>query len=223
MTVDLLALRFGVSVQQARARVRRLEGEGLVVAVRAHVSEPKAIYLSPKGARAIGRRPRRKAPRAAVQREHELAVVELAAGLELAAHPGVEVLSERDCQGREADGLGRFSIDVLDDRGQSGRRWPDLIVCQGDRRVAIEIEFATKAASRLASIVASYLASELAEVRFLVASPALAARLARITTIERGRLANRRISTNVALSIAPWQHAPESVYAAIVRSAGAYG
>ncbi|QEC47299.1 hypothetical protein FSW04_06650 [Baekduia soli] len=206
-----MALRFGVSVQAARGRVRRLEGEGLVVAVREHVSQTRAIYLSTKGARLIGRRPKRKPPRVAVQREHELAIVELAAQLELAADGRVEVLTERDCRGREVDGLGRYSVDIVDDRGITSRRWPDLIVGHEGRRVAIEIEFASKAASRLASIVASYLASSLAEVRFLVASPALAARLASLVVIERGRLVNQRITPSTAVTIAAWHGAPEPV------------
>ncbi|WP_187368778.1 replication-relaxation family protein [Baekduia soli] len=211
VTTDLLAVRFGVSGRRARARVSRLESHGLLVGVRDHVSQSRAIYLTPKGARSIGRRPRRKAPRVAVQREHELAVVALAIDLELAASPGIEILTERDCRGREADGLGRHSIDLIDDRGMTSRRWPDLIVGSDQRRVAIEIEFASKAASRLASIVASYLASSLAEVRFLVASPALAARLQRTRTIQRGRLINQRITPTTTMTIAAWPGAPDHV------------
>jgi hypothetical protein len=51
--------------------------------------------------------------------------------------------------------------------------------------MAFEIELAPKHSTRLARIVRGYLASDLAEARFLLASPTLARRLTTVLRDER--------------------------------------
>ncbi|WP_445150498.1 hypothetical protein [Baekduia sp. Peel2402] len=71
--VELLAMRFGVAMQNVRVRLKRLEAGGLVRLERRSVVEPWIVSLTPAGAKAIGHRPRR-APRAELHQAHELAI-----------------------------------------------------------------------------------------------------------------------------------------------------
>src|SRR5687768_194238 len=73
VTPRALAVRFGVSWQQANARVRRLERLGLLGCERQHVSQAQAVFLTGKGHELLGW-PRRRAPRAETHREHEAAI-----------------------------------------------------------------------------------------------------------------------------------------------------
>ena len=173
VTPEALAERFGVSWQRANARVRRLERLGLVGCSREHVSQPRAVFLTGRGFEMLGQ-PRRRAPRAQVQREHEAAIVWLVTQLERDAAAGVRVLTERQCRRLEGarDG-GRYSVE-LDNRA---RRWADVVVERGDRRRAIEIEFAPKGTARLAQIVAAWQHSEYDEIFFFVRSAALGRRI----------------------------------------------
>ncbi len=112
VTAEAVAERFGVSVQAARGRVRRLERVGLVGRERQHVSQPWAVFVTAKGHEFLGWN-RRRAPRAEVQREHEAAIVWLATQLEFAGEDGVDVLTERECRRREAaEQDERFSVEV---------------------------------------------------------------------------------------------------------------
>lgn len=55
------------------------------------------------------------------------------------------------------------------------RRWPDLVLEQQGRRVAVEIEFAPRGSARLGAIADAYLQSVVFnEVRFLLSDPATA-------------------------------------------------
>ena len=172
VTPEAIAERFGVSWQRANARVRRLERLGLVGCAREHVSQPRAVFLTGRGHELLGQ-PRRRAPRAQVQREHEAAIVWLVTQLERDASAGVQVLTERECRRLEVASDRRYSVE-LDDRA---RRWADVVVERGDRRRAIEIEFAPKGTARLAHIVAAWQRSEYDEVFFFVRSAALGRRI----------------------------------------------
>ncbi len=172
VTAEALSARFGVSWQRANARVRRLERLGLVGCSRDHVSQPRAIFLTGRGFELLGQ-PRRRAPRARVQREHEAAVVWLVTQLEREARAGLRVLTERECRRLEAADARRASV-MLDD---GRRRWADVVVESVNRRQAIEIEFSPKGSSRLAQIVAAYACSDYCEVLFFVRSVTLGVRI----------------------------------------------
>ena len=187
VTSAVLALRFGVSVRQANARVARFAHDGLVVVHREFVGQASAIYLSRAGCTYLGQRPR-KAPRPDMQRAHELAIATLAARLELTEGPGqMYVLTQRECRRREADGEKGFGVRLFGPESQL--RWPDHVLCNARLRDAIELERAPKTTKRLRSIVEAYALSDYRRVLFLVESPALARRLAVLT---------RRISAELA-------------------------
>lgn len=144
VTAQAIGERFGVSWQRANARVRRLERRGLVGCERAHVSQPRAVFLTGRSHELLGW-PRRRAPRADVQREHEAAIVALVTRLERDAGPATRVLTERECRQLEpSDRATRYSVDVLRGGQRDRRRWPDVVVELGEGRRAIEIEFAPK-------------------------------------------------------------------------------
>ena len=191
VTAAVLAQRFDVSTRQANARVARLAHDGLVVVHREFVGQASAIYLARAGSTLLGQPPRR-APRPDTQREHELAIARLVADLERGDSPrAFEVLTERECRRREADGERGFSVELL----AAGRpkRWPDLVLQGSSRKDAIELELAPKTTDRLTTILTGYAHSDYTRVLLLVESPALAKRLARIaakvtaTTTSRWR------------------------------------
>ncbi|HEX8122458.1 MAG TPA: helix-turn-helix domain-containing protein [Solirubrobacteraceae bacterium] len=205
VTAQAVADRFDVSWQQANARVRRLERLGLIGREREHVSQPHALFLTGKGHELLGR-PRRRPPRAQVQREHEAAIVWLVTQLER-AEPSTRVLTERECRRLEHDGQGSYSVH-LGATGGSQRRWPDLVVEQGDARRAIEIEFAPKGTDRLRRIVEAYRNSAYSHALFLVKSVALGRRIRRVT--ERLPPPPDWIGWAVAdIQIAAWPALPE--------------
>ncbi len=174
VTAQALAARFGVSWQQANARVRRLERLGLLGGERQHVSQPRAIFLTGKGHELLGW-PRRRAPRAEVQREHEAAIVWLVTELER-ADAAARVLTERECRRLEDADDRRYSVGVLAN-GTEHRRWPDVVVESAAGRRAIEIEFAPKGSARLRRIVEAYEASSYRQALFLIRSAALGQRI----------------------------------------------
>ncbi len=203
VTPEAIGERFGVSWQRANARVRRLERLGLVRSSREHVSQPRAVFLTGRGHELLGQ-PRRRSPRAQMQREHEGAIVWLVTQLERDATAGVRVLTERECRRREAaDEARRYSVE-LNDRS---RRWADVVVERGDRRRAIEIEFAPKGTARLAQIVAAWDASEYDEVFFFVRSAALGRRIQSV--IPRPRALHAGPTTRTArVRVLAWPGLP---------------
>jgi DNA-binding Lrp family transcriptional regulator len=179
VTAEVLAKRFGVSVNRVNVRLARLERAGLVTRYAASPTHPRAIYLTPLGASAIGR-PRRRAPRADAHREHEHAITTLVTQLELAnqTNPSTRILTERDARTLEATTDSRYSVDVASTRHGLERRWPDVIIETPERRTAIEIEFADKGAGRLRRIIDGYRsATTFDEVRFLVSDAPLRKRI----------------------------------------------
>ncbi len=114
-----MAARFGLSVQRANARVRRLEAVGLLGCERRFVSQARAVFLTGKGFELLGDE-RRRVPRAEVHREHEEAIVELVTRLEL-EEAGAEVLTERECRRLERDGE-ELSVEVAAGDASGGRR-----------------------------------------------------------------------------------------------------
>ena len=175
VTARAVATRFDVSWQQANARVRRLERLGLLGAERQHVSEPRAVFLTGKGHELLGW-PRRRAPRAQVQREHEAAIVWLVGELER-AESAARVLTERECRRIESSGERQYSVELADGR----RRWPDVVVESGSTRHAIEIEFAPKGSGRLRRIVEAYELSDYDQAVLLVKSVSLGRRIRSLT------------------------------------------
>jgi hypothetical protein len=171
VTAQALAARFGVSWQQANARVRRLERLGLLGGEREHVSQPRAVFLTGRGHELLGW-PRRRAPRAQVQREHEAAIVWLVTELER-ADSRAQVLTERECRRLDEADERRYSVEVADRR----RRWPDIVIETERGTRAIEIEFAPKGSDRLRRIVMAYAISEYEQTLFLVKSAALGRRI----------------------------------------------
>ena len=155
VTAQAIGERFDVSWQQANARIRRLERLGLLGCERQHVSQPRAVFLTGKGHKLLGW-PRRRAPRAQVQREHEAAIVFLVCELER-QEPDARVLTERECRRLEADGqTRRYSVDVHEAGRGPVRRWPDVVVEVTNGRSAYEIEFAPKGTAQLKQIVEAY-------------------------------------------------------------------
>ena len=160
VSVGTLALRWEVSEQRMRDRVRRLAGEGLVEIVRLAPSYPRAIALTRRGAAELGLALPRSAHRRPRAVGHELAIVKcvMAAEAEL-AETGVQgrVCSEREQRRREAAGLDRYSVETIDVAYRRRRRWPDYVIETPGRRVAVELEFSPKTTARLEAIGAGYL------------------------------------------------------------------
>ncbi len=206
VTCEAVAERFGVSVQAARGRVRRLERIGLLGRERQHVSQPWAVFVTGKGHELLGGE-RRRAPRAEVQREHEAAIVWLATRLEFVAGDGggVEVLTERECRRREAPERGeRFSVDVAySGPRQDRRRWPDLAIVSEHGVRAVEIEFAPKGRKRLRQIIRGYRLSPHHEVVFLVKSAAVRRALEELCRLEP-QLTLPSGAKRAAIKIEPW-------------------
>lgn len=216
VTAQAIGERSGVSWQRANARVRRLERLGLVGSERAHVSQPRAVFLTGRGHELLGW-PRRRAPRAEVQREHEAAIVWLVTQLERAADETVRVLTERECRRLEAGGGARYSVCVAGRGGSIQRRWPDLVVEVADARKAIEIEFAPKGSARLAGIVAAYERSAYTEALIFVRSAALGRRIARLATPVNGSLARHGVRRCV-VSVLPWPGLPPDARERLARA-----
>jgi len=220
VTVEVLALRFGVSVRRANSRVTALEAAGLVGCRREHGSERRAVFVSRAGALALGL-PARRAPRLELQRTHELAICELVARIER-ARPDALVFSEREGRLLEREAGRRCSVDVLAGGGRQ-RRWPDVIVELSRSRTAVEIEIAAKSTGRLRGIVAAYAAGGVfGEARFLVASAPLALRLARLCA-DADRQAPLVVSSPTRLVVAPWPGAPAAEIARIGRALRSVG
>jgi hypothetical protein len=207
VTAELIGLRFGVNVPNARRRLRRLAGVDLVSIDRSGFGEASVAVLTPKGAQLVDQPRRQREPRPDLHRDHELAIVEFVARLELAAGDRVRALTERDCRRLAADGGRRYSVGVIDRHGRRGDRWPDVVMVAADGAVAVEIEFAPKDSDRLARILRGYLLSDLKEVRFLVASPRLARRLHALAGRERARLPLRHQERAPGVVIDAWSGA----------------
>lgn len=189
-SVELLAMRFGVAVQNVRVRLKRLEAGGLVRLERRSIVEPWIVSLTPAGAKAIGHRPRR-APRAELHQAHELAIGWLCAHVETnSRYAGVEVLTEREARAQDGERQRsgeppRYSV-RLDGapRGQQ-TRWPDLLLQHGGKVSALEIEFTQKTDDRLQRIIDAYAYSGFALVTYLTADPGLAAKLTKMIGYQR--------------------------------------
>ena len=219
VTPQAIAVRFEVSWQQANARVRRLERLGFLGGEREHVSQPRAVFLTGKGHELLGW-PRRRAPRAQVQREHEAAIVWLVTELER-AEPHAAVLTERECRRLEDADDPRYSVNVGDRR----RRWPDIVIESQRARRAIEIEFSPKGTDRLETIVAAYAFCGYAETLFLVKSIALGRRIQALSepTVRSPLFGGTGKLEVPRIRVAAWPRLPEDerqrVEAALARPA----
>jgi len=210
VSADVLAVRFGVSEQQVNARVRRLVAAGWVSRSQERVGVARVISATRTGCRAVGA-PIRRAARTDMQREHELELAWLVARLELRNTAG-RVLTERESRACEALGGGpRFSVDVIERGGRREKRWPDLVLEQPGRRVAVEFERTTKGRDRLARIVAGYrVAGWFDEVHFLAGD----AQVARVLARALAGVPSER------LSVAPWPGLPAAPRAAVAAALG---
>lgn len=215
VTGELVAARFGISWQRANARLRRLERLGLVGFERRHVCEARAVYLTSKGSLLLGG-PRRRPPRAETQREHELAVVRLATMLE--QRQGLFVLTERELRQGAHESPGRYRVNLYGARNERAR-WPDLVTESERFRRAVEVEFAPEASDRLRRILSGYRTSRYDEVRYLVTSPTLAARLDDLA--HRAGLGLGRENRRTRLIIMPWPWLPQGRADAVIRRVSA--
>lgn len=157
VTAELLAVRFGVSVQKSNARICRLVERGVMNRSHRAIGSAFLVSLTLKGAREVGLVERR-APRGEVQRTHELAVVALAACVEQQRQQGPRVVTEREARQLEAAGAGgRFSVPVSGTARGDRLRWPDLVLIGADAtRVAVEVELTLQGRARLSRILAAY-------------------------------------------------------------------
>lgn len=214
VTAQAVASRFGVSWQQANARVRRLAKLGLLGLGREHVSQARAVFLTGRGHELLGW-PRRRAPRAQTHREHEAAIVWLATMLERDADATTRVLTERESRTLEARGDRRYSVDVAGEgRDRRRRRWPDLVVESAAGRRAIEIEFAPKGSARLRRIVDGYESDRFDEVTFYVKSAALGRRIQNLT--GRPSALRELLALKVPpVEVAAWPGLPEDAREAL--------
>jgi DNA-binding transcriptional ArsR family regulator len=207
VTADVLAYRFDVSTRRVNARLARLAEAGLVTLHREHVSEPRAVFVTARGAAAVGAA-RRRAPRPDTHRTHELAIVWLAARTELATagRTDLRVVTEREARSLEAAGSRRYSADIAKVSDQQERRWPDLVLESSTRRVAVEIELAPKGATRLRGIVEGYAAAPwFDEVRFLVRDERLARRLGDLALCRPAAEPAGRFTARPAVAIVSWR------------------
>ena len=204
VTPKALSERFGVSWQQANARVRRLEKLGLLGSERRHVSEPRAVFLTGKGHELLGWE-RRRAPRAETQRSHEAAIVQLVTALEHRSAPATRVLTERECRRSEAADAGRYSVELRGGDAAGRSRWPDVVVETATSRRAIEIEFAPKGTRRLQRIVEGYESSTAYDVvAFLVQSKFVGRRIE--TLVGRPRPLDAFVAVRrTEVIVAPWR------------------
>jgi DNA-binding Lrp family transcriptional regulator len=163
VTVGALALRWEVSEQQMRARVRRLEREGLLRRDRRSTNAPAAITPTNRALIRLGLSVRR-TPRFDGRIGHEVAIIKRVTAAE--AHfrrqdqPEALVLTEREIRRAEAAGTRRYSVEVLNPHYERRRRWPDYVVETDGGRTAVELEFSPKTTHRLRSIVRGYLDSQ---------------------------------------------------------------
>lgn len=161
-TASVLSERWGVSEQRMRARVRRLEGDGLLRRRREGPNEPARVVVTERGAALVGLSVR--TPQARAPLGHELAIIKRVIAIErhFAQHgpAGARVLTERDMRREPRSPQGRpWTVEVMRGRGRRGRRWADYAVETADGRTAVELEFSLKGTSRLRSIVRGYLQS----------------------------------------------------------------
>lgn len=159
VTIGALAVRWQVTEQRMRARVRRLEREGLVLRVRRWTNHPTAIYPSERGLDRLGLAARAR-PRFDGRFGHELAVIKRVLAAEAffrEAQLEATVFTERDARRAEADAATQFAIEVRDAAHRRRRHWPDYVVATGEGSTAVELEFSAKATVRLRSIVRGYL------------------------------------------------------------------
>ncbi|HEV2999991.1 MAG TPA: hypothetical protein VGW75_04550 [Solirubrobacteraceae bacterium] len=135
-------------------------------------AQPRLAMLTRNGARAVGL-PLRRAPRADVQREHELALVWLVIQLERAGD--VPVRTERECRALESKER-RYRVTVTQRGRPAERRWPDLVLDGDARRSALELELSAKGTTRLESVVDAYACSSTFDEVLLLAADVLIAR-----------------------------------------------
>jgi hypothetical protein len=201
VTAEAVAERFGVSVQRSRARLRRLERIGLLGSWRGHVSQAKAFWITGRGGQVIGQR-RRRAPQPTQAREHEDAIVALATRYERDPRAsGISVLTERECRARERRQTPddpRYSVEIYGQTREDRKRWPDLVLELGDRRIAVEIEFSPKHTPRLKDIISGYELSSYERVDFYVVSPRLGARVMSLAMSEMS------IGSAGRIGVVPW-------------------
>ncbi len=204
----------GVSVRAADARLHALQGAGLLGSERLFHSQPRCWWITRRGLAAIDSR--LPPPRFDLHAyRHDVGV----AWLWLAARRGIlgpvrEVVSEREMRSRdgaeghaaraEARSARQFAV-RLGGVGAGGRErlhYPDLLlVTDGGRRVAVELELSTKARTRRERILSAYAAdSRIDAVLYLVDRRSVA----RTVQASAARLG---ISSRVQVQRAEWGEA----------------
>jgi hypothetical protein len=150
VTVGALALRWEVSEQQSRARVRRLERGGLLRRDRPCTNAPAAVIPTNRALVRLGLSVRR-TPHFDGRFGHEVAIIKRVTAAETYFRakllPQASVLTEREMRREETAGTQRYSVEVLNPRGERRRRWPDYVVETDHGRTAVELEFSPKTTS----------------------------------------------------------------------------
>ena len=187
VTARLLAPRFGVSEQQANARVRRLAAAGLVSRTAGGVGQAYAVALTSRGARSVGLPDGgRRGPMHSVTTSWPSWISSggWSGGSSGRLWPGVDRARVPRATGAW---VRPYSVSVFGRRSaREEQRWPDVVVEGPSRKAAFELEFSPKGAERLRSIPDAYACSSYADVCFLVTSPAVARAVARWTVGNGG-------------------------------------
>ena len=171
--------RFSLGRSRAYQRTRDLARAGYLSFNRPFFSDQPGVYVATRAGLAVAACPLAPATVDVRSFRHDLRVVDLALDLELR---GLAVLSEREL--RHAEGLNGGTTPAalsIGAPGDSGRHFPDLLVSDGDRYWAVEVELTPKRTERLERILNSYRrARHVTAVAYYVERPRLAARLEEI-------------------------------------------
>jgi hypothetical protein len=188
-----VAVRFGLSVPAARARLAACERAGLLEAARLLHRQPPLYVATRSGLRAAGLadlRPCRVSPAGF---SHLREVTRAAVALEQSL-PGTVVIGERELRVWQRDaGRPLASAEVgLAAGGGYARHRPDLVLWPAGRlgdpaapAVAIEVELTVKAAPRLAVIVRGWARSRIVAGVVYYAAPEAARALRRAVSDEQ--------------------------------------
>jgi hypothetical protein len=168
---DELADACGLRAGAVRARLRMLEGAGLVRSERLLHGAPALYTLTRRGLRAAGRPDLDPVAVSATGFAHLLAVARVAAALGGGAY---RLGGERDLRAAErAAGRALASAEVgYASDGAIALHRPDLVCWREEEPIAVEVELTVKAPARLRTIVRGWARSRLVAGVVYYASPA---------------------------------------------------
>ena len=202
---EQVALRFSMARSKTYARLQALCAEGLV---RSERRVPGAcVFLATRAGLALCGLPLGEARMSLATLNHDLAVAEACAQIELNGEDLI-VVGEREMrQQLQAEGDCPFRTRVRETaKGRAGYHWPDL-VAHRDRGafVAVEVELSQKRADRTKAILSAYSShgEALAAVLYLTPEPRFAKRLAKLADQQGLGRHGTTVFRSAALSEAP--------------------